>query len=955
MNDLLKLVEDHRYEDLFLDNLFWDEGIRRQPVTVNVQGDRGQIEAFEVENVAGYEGIGVFVCPSLPSKSVQASIATRIGQMATNYLLIFHDGGAHQVWRWPAQVLRAGKSSIKLTSHEHTRGLSNKKLEKRLEAIVIPQGEDLDVTALLDKIQSAFETETEDETKKASQQMVDLFTALQKAGMSESHISETLARLLFVMFGDDTAMWGEGRNNLFERYILDHTAEDGSDIAEKLHELFVFLDTKPSKQGALAAEGKAEFAGFKYVNGGIFSNPQPLPKEVGQDFRDTILRASRRDWADISPAIFGSMFQSVRDAKTRREMGEHYTSEKNILKTLNPLFLDSLRDAFHSARGKDSEITNLKDLRKRLARIKFMDPACGCGNFVIIAYRELRALETAIVARLIELGAIDAVEAGFVVEVESTKSDTVRARNIDPMVSIDNFYGIEIDPWPAAIARTAMFLIERQSDQLMAEKFGYAPVRLPIRQESHIATADALSVDWKDVFPVNSNDEFYIAGNPPFLGHKEKSKNIVMKQNMQKIWGTKRLGHLDAVTCWFLLAKRFVFGGRGEFAFVATSSISKGETVSLLFDELLNDGLRIKFGYRRFTWDSDAGVDCVIYGFTYKRGKSELYFSDTKVVQDKLSPYLIEGDFVGLVSPRPKGKVLSGEVLNLSSGCTPLDGNNLQIDQKTYEYLVSDVPEALPYLRDYWGTDEFVDNKFRKCIWVEDYELEDALRVEFIRDRLEKVRIFRESSSRPQTKAKAKTPNRFGEDRWARKNFLAVPQTFSENRRYMTVAYLSSNVINSAKLMSIIEDDGFNFSLLSSSMMLAWQDAIGGTRQSRYSFTIDVVWNTLPLPPVNNELRLKIIEAGEGVLKAREQINDEAGETVSLATMYKPDSMPRPLILAHQELDKLVDVAFGAPAPLETNEERLQILFKQYDAMIKAEEKAAKAKRPGRKTAARNS
>lgn len=958
--DLLNLVNEHRYEDLFVDELFWDSGDYREPLQISLEKEDGGSEIFTLENVANAENIRVFVCDQLPSRTVQAKIAAKVAQKSTHYFVIFHDGAAQQTWRWPAQVLRGDRASVKLTSHEHTRGLLNPKLVKRLEAIRLIPGEKLSVTQMYDKIQAAFDTETADETKKASQLMVDLFESLEEAGLSENHISETLARILFVMFGDDTEMWGAGNENLFERFIEEHTAEDGSDFAERLNNLFVFLDTKPRKEYELAAEGRpAELKGFRYVNGGIFSNPQPLPASVGQKFREAVLRACRTDWADISPAIFGSMFQSVRDAATRRAMGEHYTSEKDILKTLNPLFLDDLRGVFHSARGKSDEPKRLRDLRQRLSRIKFMDPACGCGNFVIIAYRELRALELAIVASLVELGKISGNEAGFALDVASPLTPAERASLLEPMVVIDNFYGIEIDPWPAAIARTAMFLIERQSDQLMNEKFGYAPARLPIRQESHIVTADALRTDWHEVLPAGADDEVYVAGNPPFIGQANRSADQTAA--LKGVWGASYDGYLDFVTGWFKKSidyfKDHESKGK-EFAFVSTNSIAQGQAVPALFGHLFEAGWRLKFAYQTFPWSAEAAVHCVITGFTQnQRAKQRLWSysfaerdSQEVEVENAINAYLLDGPNV-LV--RKRTQVLSPEITKVTRGSQPTDNGNLIVEVEEYEEVSQD-PIAAKYLRPFRMGKELVRGLDRWCLWLVDATEEEIKSSPVMIRRVDAVRQFRLASKKLATQRKASTPHLFDENKQPLQDYVGIPRVVSEDRLYFTVAHLKPAVIAGDKVYTAIDPDGFLFAIISSSVFVTWQKAIGGRLESRLSFSNTVVWNNLPLPPVATQLRQQIIEAGKQVLEERERINREAGKTVGLATMYKPDAMPADLVAAHDSLDALVDQAFGAKQPLASNDERLHLLFAQYAKMIAAEEKA-KAVAPAKKTRARAS
>lgn len=973
--DLLNLVNEHRYEDLFVDELFWDSGDYREPLQISLEKEDCETGTFTLENVANAENIRVFVCDQLPSRTVQAKIAAKVAQKSTHYFVIFHDGAAQQAWRWPAQVLRGDRASVKLTSHEHTRGLLNPKLVKRLEAIRLIPGEKLSVTQMYDKIQAAFDTETADETKKASQLMVNLFESLEEAGLSENHISETLARILFVMFGDDTEMWGAGNDNLFERFVEEHTAEDGSDFAERLNNLFVFLDTKPRKDYELAAEGgPAELKGFRYVNGGIFSNPQPLPASVGAKFREAVLRACRTDWADISPAIFGSMFQSVRDAATRRAMGEHYTSEKDILKTLNPLFLDDLRGIFHNARGKSDEPKRLRDLRQRISHIKFMDPACGCGNFVIIAYRELRALELAIVARLVELREISGLEAGFALDVARPQTQAEKASSLEPMVVIDNFYGIEIDPWPAAIARTAMFLIERQSDQLMNEKFGYAPARLPIRQESHIVTADSIEVDWNKIIPCGASDEIIIAGNPPFIGYNDRSE--LQLEQISKMLDGEKPGRLDFVGLWYIKSVKFFdHKPKGWFAYVSTSSITQGEPVGLLFNRLLINDWKISFAYQPFKWsvgelkgDKEASVHCVIIGMQKNfRGKPKLFKNSARDGQssyvDNINAYLVDAPSV-IVKKASSGPICSG-IPELKNGSvagdtvkrkeSPLKGlPGLIMGFEEGQSVIERYPELKPYIKIFVGGQDILNGKYRYCFWFEQeppYFVVDHPEVSLRLKNVEKVRL---ASTEKSTQLLARTPWKFKFIAQPTQKYICIPRTGSMDREYIPAIYLTEDIVVSNGSFWGEDSDGFIFSIVSSSMMMAWQDAIGGRLNGDPRFANTLVWNTFPLPDIKESLREQIIVSGQEVLRAREKANQMSGLTLNLNKLYKPQQMPLELKEAHKALDVLVDQAFGATTPLTSDEERLQLLFNQYVSLTAVEEKA-KATAPAKKTRTRTS
>lgn len=756
-----------------------------------------------------------------------------------------------------------------------------------------------------------------------------------------------------------------------------------------MNELFDLLNKKPS--GASAVADVPEYlSGFKYVNGGMFADAVPLPAEmsgaVAKTFRQQLLATSERDWSKVSPAIFGSMFQSVRDAKTRREMGEHYTSEEDVLKTLNPLFLDELRDKLTNAVDKSDEPTRLRNLRRELANIRFMDPACGCGNFIIIAYREMRKLELDILVRLRNLGQIDESELGSLVVGTAGVSEGVRkrARSIEPLVTIDNFYGLELDPWPASIARTAMFLVERQMDQKMMEEFGYAPVRLPLAHSAHILEGDALTEvdevsgeqvdrDWSKVLPVTVQDvadgvRVYIAGNPPFVGQAKKGDEQDL--GMRLAWGDDYAGYLDFATAWFAKAARYLKTLQeqaealkvkvvpGDFAFVSTNSIVQGQPVPSLFGPLFRDGWRLKFAYRSFPWESEAAgkaaVHCVITGFTRsevpeKRSVRvfDYDWSTRRTVEQEpvhaLNAYLVEGPNV-LVEKR--SKPLSSQLPLTYFGSKPVDGGNLIVEVEDYPVVAAD-PMAARYLRPFVGAKELVQGLERWCLWLDDATEEEIASSPVLSARVEAVAHMRMQSTKKATQELAQTPHLFGEMRQPLEAYVCIPSVVSEKRPFFTVKHFSPETITSNLAFTAIDPDGFLFALLSSSMLITWQRAIGGQLESRLRFSNTVVWNNLPLPQISEEQRRKVIAAGRKVLAAREAIEERAGEPVSLADMYASlATMDPALRAAHDELDSAVDVAFGASRRCSSDEARLKILFERYQELTAAEEAAKPAKKP---------
>lgn len=993
------LVEG-RLGDFFRESLGWDGSDLGDSSFQTVKVDDPLVPSgvLNVECVAVQSGIPVWVCrvDRIPSNTSQLEVDRTLRALSMHRLCIFVQEGVgftpRQVWRWPSA------SSSRLTRHELlvTDEAQVEALLKRCALLYLTSDDianGVSPLALLDRMRRGFDIETFNETRVASNQMAGLFESLAKAGMSEAQISTVMARLLFLLFADDTQMWSESEDsNSFERMIRG-THQEGTDLAQRLNELFELLNKKPSGASAVA-DAPEYLSGFKYVNGGMFADAVPLPAEmsgaVAKTFRQQLLATSERDWSKVSPAIFGSMFQSVRDAKTRREMGEHYTSEEDVLKTLGPLFLDELRDEFEKAvKQKDAgkRRTALNNLRRRIANIRFMDPACGCGNFIIIAYREMRKLELDILVRLRDLGVLEDSELSSLVVGKAGVSEGVRkrARSIEPLVTIDNFYGLELDSWPASIARTAMFLVERQMDQKMMEEFGYAPVRLPLAHSAHILEGDALTEvdpasgervdrDWSKVLPVTAQDvvdgvRVYIAGNPPFVGQAKKGD--AQDQGMRLAWGDDYAGYLDFATAWLAKAARYlktlqeqteelgVTDVPGDFAFVSTNSIVQGQPVASLFAPLFRDGWRIKFAYRTFPWVSEAAgkaaVHCVITGFTRsvapEKSRTVRVFdydwSTRRTVEQEpvhaLNAYLVEGPNV-LVEKR--SKPLSSLIPEVVRGSQPTDGGNLIVEVEDYPVVTAD-PVAARYLRPFVGAKELVQGLERWCLWLEDASEEEIASSPVLSARVAGVVHMRVQSTKKVTQELAQTPHLFGEMRQPLDPYVCIPRVVSANRPVFTVKRFSADTIASDATFTALDPDGFLFALISSSMFIIWQRTVGGQLKSDLRFSNTVVWNNLPLPQISEEQRRKVIAAGRKVLAAREAIEERAGEPVSLADMYASlASMDPALRAAHDELDSAVDVAFGASRRCSSEAKRLEILFERYQELTAAEEAAKPAKKP---------
>lgn len=756
---------------------------------------------------------------------------------------------------------------------------------------------------------------------KAAQLMATLYEHLERTGYTEHESSVFLIRTLFCLYADDSGLW---ERDLFTRYLEERTSEDGHDLGAQLSFLFQELNRPEDRRLSSDELVKA----FPYVNGAVFGDPVNIPS-FDRSARETVLEAAHFNWSSISPAIFGSLFQAVKSKEARRELGEHYTTETNILKALRPLFLDELEHEFR--RSYDSK-GRLEALLERMGTLHIFDPACGCGNFLIIAYREMRALELRVLERLYQLDK----SRGHLMLVDAESLVSVR---------LGHFHGIEIEEWPATIARTAMFLVEHQANQEASKALGLSRIMLPLGEVADIQVGNALRVDWaKAVLPPSPN--VFIVGNPPFIG--QYTKKADQTDDMKHVWGPAYDGYLDYVTAWFKRAADYFGSVDGRFAFVSTNSIAQGQPVPALFGPLFNAGWRIRFAHRTFAWTSEApgaaAVHCIITGFDRQtKGANGQYrtptrvFSYTHVKADpvehethNLNAYLVEGPNVFITK---RTTPLAPGLPPVVYGSKPADGSktspggNLIINDRTsYEQAMAD-PRAAKYVRWYVGAKELIHGLDRWCLWMEDVEPEDVKHSTFLSDRINRTRAFRESQVVTGDAYKLRnTPHLFRPNSSRpRGNYVCIPAHFSMARAYPTVAYLDESTISSNANFVADDPDGFLFAVISSSMFMAWQRAIGGRIKSDYRFSNTIVWNNFPLPSISEKQRASIIIAGRGVLAVRAQHVER-----SLDSHYAPLSMDPDLVGAHRVLDREVDKAFGSRGLLESDEQRLSVLFARH-------------------------
>lgn len=770
--------------------------------------------------------------------------------------------------------------------------------------------------------------EQQDASIHAAQLMAELYAAMvgedadeavgddapTDAGDEDEHVQNAsifLTRILFLLYGDDAGLW---EADLFYRWVDQSTTVVS--LGPQLAALFDVLNRpdRSKRMGDLLGR-------FPYVNGSLFDKPLPL-NYFTRDMRDALLAACRFRWTRISPAIFGAMFQLVKSREARRAAGEHYTSEDNILKTIGPLFLDEYRDrADRLIRNKSTTPAQLAAFQDELAANIYVDPACGSGNFLNLAYARLRAIETdIIVERRRRIG-----ETGMSLDA-----------TFEQKLTIDRFYGFEINWWPAKIAETAMFLVDHQANRALAQAVGQAPDRLPIKITAHITHADALELDWNSTLPEVAG-RTWVFGNPPFRGD---ARTAEQKRALQNAWGSSvQLSRIDFVTGWHAKTLRLLEKRPGAFAYVTTNSITQGDQPPRLFGAIFSAGWRIAFAHRTFAWNSQApggaAVHCVIVGFTRNKDVKQRFWTystpkaeATEVgVNETINAYLVDGPDV-LV--RKRSKMLSPTLSKSWRGSMPSDDGNLLVSVDEYELVMSD-PIAAKYVHPYVGAQELLHNDVRWCLWLDGIDPAELSRSKVLHDRVEAVREFRGASKAASTR---EYPHHHLFRQLAKRDnpFVCIPRHVSENRRYFTVALLDSEVIAGDANFTIEDPTGLQFALLSSSMFREWLATIGGRLESRFRFGSTLVWYTFPVPALDEKTRAAIIQAGQHVLAARE-LHPER----SLADAYNPLAMDPALVKAHDRLDAVVDKAMGAPRKLSNERQRLEILFARYSELTEAE------------------
>ncbi|GAA1348133.1 DNA methyltransferase [Falsarthrobacter nasiphocae] len=748
---------------------------------------------------------------------------------------------------------------------------------------------------------------------KAAKIMAGLYEALEGSGYDDHEASVFLVRTLFALYADDSGVW---ERDMFFEFIETRTSEDGSDLGSQLTKLYQELNRLPEKRQKNLDE---LIARFPYVNGGIFAEPLSIPS-FDRAMRAQLLEACAFNWSAISPAIFGSLFQAVKDKKARRELGEHYTTETNILKTIRPLFLDDFEAEFAKQHHHKA---GLKKLRARMGEAVFVDPAAGCGNFLVIGYREMRALDLRILERLQELG-------------DSSQIPTMFFTKADLPVKMESFIGLELEEWPARIAATALHLVDHQANQAMELALGKAPEPLPLETITTVHVVNSLKVRWQDYIPPTQH--LFIMSNPPFLGDNTRTKE--QKKELQDAWGDASvLSRLDYVTGWHAKALE-LFKNReygGEWAFVTTNSITQGDQPPRLFGPIFAQGWKIKFAHQTFAWTSEASdaaaVHCVIVGFTKDKAAPRRLFTYPSpkaepLEQDaaQINGYLLDAENV-LVEKR--SSMLSPCLTKTLRGSMPSDGGNLIVEPEDYAEFAAD-PIASTYLHRYIGAKELLHGTDRWCLWLDGWDSRDLNKSALLRMRVEAVKDFRAASTAATTRDYP-YHHLFRQLAKQDTSYVCVPRHVSETREFFTVQHFDADVIAGDANFTIQDPDGLQFAVMSSSAFITWQKAIGGRLESRLRFASTLTWYTFPVPEISEKDRAAIIAGGRAVLDAR-ALHPEK----SLAEHYQPLGMDPALVKAHKQLDKAVDKVFGlrdTTGKRVSNEDRLKALFASYAAM----------------------
>lgn len=750
---------------------------------------------------------------------------------------------------------------------------------------------------------------------KAAERMAKLYDEIKKDNPTDTaeqvhNLNVFLSRLLFCFFAEDTGIFEKGQ---FTNAIGSHTQPDGSDLHTYLDTLFEVMNTPRSNlTGFKNLQGlnnslPAYLEAFPYVNGGLFRNRHHAPAFTRRS-RQAIIDSGELDWAAINPDIFGSMIQAVITPEHRGGMGMHYTSVPNIMKVIEPLFLNELYEAFEAAKG---NLKKLNELLKRIWNLKIFDPACGSGNFLIIAYKELRKLE------MLLFKEIDLVNKSYSTQFSG--------------ISLSNFYGIELDDFAHEVATLSLWLAEHQMNQAFFKEFGRAKPALPLKETGNIVHGNACRLDWETVCLKKPEDEIYILGNPPYLGYS--MQNRVQKEDIDLVFkGLDNYKNLDYIACWFLKGANYIQNYNAQFAYVSTNSICQGEQVASLWRHIFIRKLEIGFAHTSFKWannaKSNAGVIVAIIGVRNLSNKKKFLFrNSTKKMTFKISPYLIEAD--DFIIQKRSSPLSQFQPILRGSG--PIDNGNLILDSIEKDDLLAKYPSAKKFIKRLLGAQEFINGFERWCLWIEDEDLDEAKCIPELQIRIKNVELFRLSSNKQNTRNDAINSHRFSENRFNNAHGLFVPRVSSERRDYIPFGFVENTVVlDSAQ--AIYGVDTWLFSVITSRMHMTWVRAVAGRLKSDYRYSSQLVYNTFPFPLISDNQKQELEKQVYRILDEREYHSEK-----TLAQLYDPEKMPAGLREAHRLNDLAVERMYRS-RPFESDEERLEYLFKLYEQMIAEEQ-----------------
>lgn len=758
--------------------------------------------------------------------------------------------------------------------------------------------------------------------------MGNLYQEITRDHYSDHETAVFMTRILFLLFGDDTGVWQRG---LFQD-LIDASNEDGETLSGTLETLFRTLDRPEVDRSSKLSDALEP---FPYVNGGLFREHINVP-DFDSAMRAALLDCCRFDWGAISPDVFGSMFQSVKKKVDRRAHGEHYTTPENIAKTIDPLFLDSFRSDLAAC---GSNLNKLRAFHKSLANYRYFDPACGCGNFLVVAYREMRNIELQVLRKIRDVTNTEVLDS---FEVANTL-------NVRP----DQFFGIEIEEWPAAIAQTAMFLVDHQANLLLSQEFGEAPDRLPITDAATILIGNAITTNWRDLVPPSDNT--LVFGNPPFVGMSwlspsQQNDNRLAFAQLPESKG-ERTGRLDYVACWYAKAIDYGRGTKTRFAFVSTNSITQGDQARALDPIFRKAQFAIDFGHRTFKWTSGAAnaaaVYCTIIGFSQEGTVTQKRLFDYPDVKGQplesrpsnLNFYLVDSAFPG---PSKRRRPLIDGLPSMTQGSKPVDGNYLTITAEGFEEVMHD-PAAAKYVRPFRQGAEMLRNEDRWCLWMVDAAPGDIANSTILKARLNSVAALRKASPTKAVQELASTPYLFTQRRQPQNAYLALPEVSSENREYIPMRFYGPEVIAGNKLMVVEDCPLWVFGYLQSSAFTNWVKAFAGRLESRPSISPDLTYSVFPFILPAGKKMDEMTDAAEGVLSARDLFPDE-----SLSSLYSPIGMPLALRQAHDRLDKVVNGMFGLTNPTESAQ--VAALLKRHHEMADPQPALFPAETVGRRS-----